>query len=129
MSRGAPDWTRAVQVNIAAGQALSEDAAGGAGTYSGVATTYQTVVTWTVTAAKTGELKEILLLTSNYAKTLIKVVIGTVTWCTGFAPQYAMPMIFEDLRLAAATVVTVSAKSSDGTAIVVDAIITAKEVG
>lgn len=129
MARGAPDWTQKIEVTINAGQPSVEAAAGGAGRYSGTSTSYQTVVAWTVTAAKTGELKEILIISNAYATTLVKIMIGAVTWCTDWVVGSAMPIIFEDLRLSAGIVVTVSAKSSDGTAIVVDAIITAKEVG
>lgn len=104
-------------------------AAGGVGNYSGVLQTYQTVVTWTVTAGKVGELKEILIVTDDYDHTEIQITIAGVVWCTGWSPTSAMPIIFEDLRLAAAAVVLVEAQSDDGTAIDVDAIIVAKEIG
>jgi len=107
----------------------TENAAGGPGRYSGTATTYQTVAIWTVTADKLGELKEITILSSNYAKTVVQVTIGSVVWATNWTVQAAMPLIFEDLKLAAGSVVKVEAKSSDGTSITVDAVITAKEIG
>ncbi len=107
----------------------TENAAGGPGRYSGTATTYQTVVSWTVTADKLGELKEITILSSSYAKTVVKVTIGSVTWATDWTVQAAMPLIFEDLKLAAGSIVKVEVKSSDGTSITVDAVITAKEIG
>jgi len=104
-------------------------AAGGVGKYSGTDTTYQSVVSWTVASGWEGELKEILILADDYAHTLIQITVGAVTWCTDWNPQGAMPIVFEDLRLAAGQVVSVEAKSDDGTAIVVDAIIVAKEIG
>ena len=129
MARGAPDWTQKIEVTINAGQPQVEQAAGGVGRYSGVAQTYQTVASWTVAAGKVGELKEILILSDTYAKTLLQVTVGGITWATGWVKLSAMPIIFEDLRLAAAAVVKVEAKSSDGTSIVVDAIIVGKEIG
>jgi hypothetical protein len=107
----------------------TEVAAGGAGRYSGTATTYQTVVSWTVAADKLGELKEITILSSSYSKTVLQVTVGSVVFATNWTVQAAMPLIFEDLKLAAGEVVKVEVKSSDGTSIIVDAVITAKEIG
>jgi hypothetical protein len=107
----------------------TEVAAGGVGRYSGTATTYQTVVSWTVAAAKLGELKEITILSSSYSKTVLQVTVGSVVFATNWTVQAAMPLIFEDLKLAAGQVVKVEVKSSDGTSITVDAVITAKEIG
>jgi len=135
MAHGTPDWVRMVQVAVTVNnvpvvpEPATELAAGDADKYSGTDTTYQTVATWTVGASKVGELKEIIILSDDYAHTLVQITVGTVTWCTGWTPQGAMPIIFEDLKLAAASIVKVEAKSSDGTAIVVDAIIVGKEIG
>ncbi len=135
MSHGGPDWITPVLVNVlvsnvpVAQQPTVQAPAGAAGTYSGTSTSYQTVASWTVTTGKTGQLVEILWVSSNYAKTKIKITIGSVTYCNDFAPQAALPLIFETLQLAAGTVVKVSAESSDGTAIVVDAVITGMEIG
>lgn len=129
MSHGAPDWTQKIEVTITTGQPSVERAAGDTGRYSGVDTTYQEVASWTVATGKIGELKEIIITSDNYAKTLCKVVIGAVTYATDWVTKSCLPLIFEDLRLAAATNVLVQAKSSDGTAIIVDAVIVAKEAG
>jgi hypothetical protein len=129
MARGAPDFIQRIEVTINAGQSSNERAAGGVGRYSGTDTEYQDVVSWIVATGKTGELKEILILSNSYALTLIQIIIGTVTWCTDWVMLSAMPIIFEDLRLAAGIEVLVQAKSSDGSSITVDAIITGKEVG
>jgi len=129
MAHGAPDWTRQVQIVIVEGQPADEAAAGDIGNYSGTDETYQTVATWTVATDKVGELKEILIISDNYAKTEVRITIDGTVFETDWSPTSAMPIIFEDLRLAAAAVVLVEAQSSDGTAIDVDAIIIGKEVG
>jgi len=107
----------------------TEAAAGGHGRHSGTEQTYQEVVSWTVTAEKVGELKEILIISDDYDHTDVQVTIGTVTWATAWIAQGALPLIFEDLKLAAGVEVKVEAMSTDGTSIVVDAVITAKEIG
>ena len=135
MATGAPDGVLMIQVAVTVENVpvvpapAVERAAGGKGRYSGTDTDYQTVVAWTVATGKVGDLKEILIISSNYAKTSLQITVGAITWATAWLTQAAMPIIFEDLKLAAASVVTVSAKSTDGTSITVDAIITAKEVG
>lgn len=129
MAHGAPDWVTQIQVVIVEAQPADECAAGDAGNYSGVLQTYQTVATWTVATGKIGELKEILIISDNYAKTLAQITIAGTVWETAWSPTSAMPIIFEDLRLAAGAVVLVEAESSDGTAIDVDALIVGKEIG
>ena len=128
MARGAPDWTQKIEITINAGQPQVERAAGGVGRTTTTSTSYQTVVTWTVATGYVGELKEILILSSDFTKSLFQITVGAVTWATDWVKKSSMPIIFEDLRLAAATVVKVECKSSDGTSITVDAIIVAKEV-
>lgn len=135
MARGTPDWVRATEISVSIGgvsivpTTAQQVAAGGVGRYSGTDQTYQEVVKWTVAAEKVGDLKEILILSDTYAKTHIKIEVGTVTWAEDWIVLSSMPVIFEDLLLAAAIEVIVSAKSTDGTAIVVDAIIVSKEMG
>lgn len=134
MPNTSPPWVTVVQVGVTVEnvtiipEPATEAPAGSAGNYTGDSTSYQTVATWTVSESAVGELKEIIVLTNNYDKTLVKIDIGDTTWCEDWAPQSVMPVIFEDLKIAAETVVTVSAKSSDGSALVVDAIIVGKEV-
>jgi hypothetical protein len=107
----------------------NENAAGGAGRYTGTSTSYQTVVSWTVATGKLGELKEITILSSSYTKTNLQVTVGDIVFATAWIVQAAMPLIFEDLKLAAGKIVKVEAKSTDGTSITVDAVIVAKEIG
>ena len=128
MAHGAPDWTRQVQVVIVEGQPADERAAGGEGNYSGAAGAYQPLVSWTVAVGYVGELKEILVISDDYANTEVHIEIGGVAWCTDWNPTSAMPIIFEDLKLVGGTIVKVWAQSDDGTAIDVDAIIVAKEI-
>ena len=129
MAHGAPDWSRTVIVTFAEGQAADEYAAGKVGRYSGTATTYQEVAKWTVTTARTGELKEITVRSDNYAKTNLQITVGAVVFATEWLTQDVMPLVWGDLRLAAGAVVKVEAKSTDGTSIIVDAVITGKEIG
>ncbi len=129
MARGAPDWTRQVQVVITEGQPKNERAAGDVGRYTGTDTTYQEVASWTVATDYIGELKEIIIVSSNYDKTRCKVTVGTIVYATDWQVVSPVPLIFEDLRLATATVVKVETKSTDGTSITVDAVIVGKEIG
>jgi len=133
--RDAPDGTLWVQhVNVVVNtptppEPANENAAGGVGRYAGDDTDYQEVASWTVAADKLGELKEITILSNNYAKTNLQVTVGDIVFATDWTVQAAMPLIFEDLKLAAGKEVKVEARSTDGTSITVDAVITAKEIG
>lgn len=135
MAHGAPDWVRMVQIAVTVDlvpvvpKETEQRAAGGAGRLTTTSSSYQTVASWTVATGKVGELKEILILSDNYAKTLFQVTVGSVTWATDWVKLSSMPIIFEDLKLAAATIVKVEAKSSDATSVTVDAIIVGKEIG
>lgn len=135
MARGAPDGVLMIQVAVTVENVpvvplpATEEAAGGKGNYSGTDTTYQEVTSWTVSTDKVGELKEILVISDDYDHTEVKITIASEVWCTDWSPTSAMPIIFEDLKLAAAAEVKVEVKSSDGTAIDVDAIIVGKEIG
>ena len=133
--KDAPDGTLWVQqvdvvVNLPTpSQPANEAAAGGVGRYAGTDIDYQEVVSWTVTTDKVGELKEITFLSDNYAKTNLQITVGDIVFATDWIVQGTIPLIFEDLKLAAGAVVKVECKSTDGTSITVDAVITAKELG
>lgn len=134
MPNSGPAWVQTVLVAVTVENKpviplpTTETAAGGVGHYAGVGTTYQTVKSWTVTALKVGELKEISFTGTVLAKTLWRVVIGADTFVTDLSIGAPLTLPFFDLKLAAATVVTVSCKSSDGTTINADASIVAKEI-
>lgn len=133
--KDAPDGTLWVQhVNVVIDEPVppepaNEVAAGKVGRYSGSDTDYQTVASWTVATGKVGELKEITVLSDDYDHTYLQITVGDIVFATDWIAQGTMPLIFEDLKLAAGKIVKVEAKSTDGTAIVVDACITAKEIG
>ncbi len=135
MAYDAPDWIRQVVISVIVNNVpvppdvANQLAAGAVGRKTTTSTSYQTVATWTVAAAKVGELKEILIISDLYANTLLQITVGAVVWATDWVIQSSMPIIFEDLKLVAGAVVKVECKSSDGTSITVDAIIVAKEIG
>jgi len=107
----------------------TEVAAGAIGRYSGTDVVYQTLASWTVAAGKTGELKEILILSDTYAITEIQITIDGTVYKTAWIMLAAMPLIFEDLKLDSGAVVLVEVLSTTGAAIVVDCAITGKEIG
>jgi hypothetical protein len=133
--KDAPDgtlWVQQVDVVVdlpTPSQPANEQAAGGVGRYAGTDTDYHEVVSWTVTADKVGELKEITFLSDNYAKTTLKITVGSVIFAEDWIVQGTIPLIFEDLKLAAGQVIKVECKSTDGTSITVDSVIAAKELG
>ena len=135
MASGNPDWVRQMVISVVVNNVpvspstAVERAAGATGRYSGTGQTYQSVATWTVATGKVGELKEILCLSSLYAKTHLKVTAGAIVYATDWIASGALPIIFEDLKLAAGTVIKVEAQSTDGTGIVVDGVIVGKEIG
>lgn len=96
------------------------------GRYDGASEEYQTIVSWTVPSGKTGVLFEVSMVTSNFAKTHFKLTIGSDEQFSDKKIQAALTLPWKDNKLAAATVVLLEAKSTDGTAIVVDGSITGK---
>lgn len=135
MPNSAPPWVRQIEVMITVAkepipsQPTTELAAGASGRYTGTDQTYQSIAKWTVSADRVGELKEILITSSNYAKTKIKVSVAGVDEPDDWLVQGAMPLIYEDLKLAAAAEIEVQVQSTDGTSITVDALIVGKEIG
>lgn len=96
---------------------------------STTSTDYATVVTWTVTADRTGVLKFVEMESDDYTHTRFKLEIGGTVIFTDQQFEASLSLEFPDLKLAAGSVVTLSAKSSDGTAVNVDGDIMGKEVG
>lgn len=129
MVRDAPDFTTKVNVVIIPTAPELEHPAGEVKRYSGNATEYQPLCTWTVTASRIGELKEVSFVTNNYAKTMWKLDIGDDNMLNNAVIQAPLTIPYFDLRIASETVVILSVKSSDGTAIVADGSIVGKEVG
>ncbi|MBA7694452.1 hypothetical protein ES703_103062 [subsurface metagenome] len=131
----APDgtlWVQYVSVVLEAPtppEPAHEYPAGAVKRYSGHAIGYQEVVKWTVTDKRVGELKEVSMITDNYAKTVWKLVVGATTVFNNVKIQGPLTMPFFDLRLAALAVVTLFCHSDDVTDIVADGSIVAKEIG
>lgn len=135
MARGAPDGVLLTQIAVTVEnvpivpEPATEAAAGALTSTTTTSQTYVAASEWEVSADKVGELKEILIISSNYAKTLVRIIIAGTTLKNNWAPQAAMPLIFEDLKLKAAACVTIQIRSSDGTSITVDVAIVGKEIG
>jgi len=135
MATDLPDYTKKIAITVTVeNEQVPETAATELpicqlGRYSGSAVADQTVATWTVTATKSGALAEISFESSSYSKSVFTVTIGGVAMITTKYVQGPTSLLFADVKLAAGTVVLVQVKSSDGTAIVVDALITGKEIG
>lgn len=97
------------------------------GRYSGTDDTYQEVVSWTVDAGYEGALCEISMVSNNYSKTHLKLVIGGTPQFEDKVIQAALTLPWGENKLASATQVILYAKSTDGTSsITVDGAITGK---
>lgn len=96
--------------------------------YSGTDTTYKTVVSWTVSAGKVGNLKEVSMISDTFAKTHFKLTIAGVEQFADKLIQASLSLPFPDNRLSPGDVVLLECKSTDGTSIIVDGSITGREV-
>ncbi len=90
---------------------------------------YDTVVTWTVTAAKIGILRFVEMESDNYELTRFQLTIDGVVQFTGIQIESSLTLEWPDVKLAAGAVVLLEAASSDGTEVNVDGDILGKEVG
>ncbi len=83
-----PDYTKKIAITVTVDQEQVPETAATElpicqlGRYTGTATTYQTVATWTVTATKSGALAEIAVESSSYSKTVLSVTIAGVAMIT-----------------------------------------------
>ena len=91
--------------------------------------TYQTVVSWTVTAAKIGVLRFVEMESDNYEKTRFKLTIAGEEQFTDIEIGAALTLEWPDVKLAAGDEVLLEAASSDLTEVNVDGDILGKEVG
>jgi len=132
---GAPDWTiweiPVIPIDTEPVPQIpeNEEAGGGVGRWSGTGAVYNTVVSWAIADGKIGELKEIVVITDDYAKTHFRIYVGAVTFATDWIMTAPIPLIFEDLRIEGPAQVIVQAKSTDGTLITADAAIVGKVIG
>jgi len=135
MARGGPDGVLMIQVAVTVEnepivpEPATEEAAGAVGSVITTAQDWVELAKWTIPAGKVGELKEILIISEDYARTYAKITIGDITWCNNWSPTSSMPLIFEDLKLSAGQEVIVEIKVTDTVDIEVNAIIVGKEIG
>uniref|UniRef100_A0A6H1ZSF3 Uncharacterized protein n=1 Tax=viral metagenome TaxID=1070528 RepID=A0A6H1ZSF3_9ZZZZ len=131
----APDgtlWTQIVDVVVdipVPGAPAHETAVTKLARLATSSTSYGTVVSWTVTAAKIGVLRFVEMESDNYSKTRFQLTITGIVQFTDIQIESSLTLEWPDVKLAAAAVVLLEAKSSDGTAINVDGDILGKEVG
>jgi len=98
------------------------------GRYSGSDTDWQTLVTWTVPSDKVGDLHEISWVSDNDAKTRVRLVIaGADQEVPDSQIDSPLSLPWRENGLAAGSAVTLSVKSSDGTAINVSGSLTGTE--
>jgi len=131
----APDWVTTVVVSVivenvpVVPEPAKEVAAGDVSRYSGPLAAWQEVAKWTVAPEKTGELKEISMITDDYVNTVWKLIVGATGVFTNLTIQSALTLPFFDLKLAPLTVVTLSCHSDGVANIVADGSIVGKEIG
>lgn len=106
-----------------------ETAIGIVNRYTGVDTSYQVLCQWIVTVAKTGQLAEVSMTADNFDKAVWELDVGSEVVMVDDVIQNALTLPFSSLSMAPGTIVTLSVKSSDGTAIVADGSISGKEIG
>jgi hypothetical protein len=96
--------------------------------YSGNDTTYQTVVSWTVSPRKTGWLQEVSMVTDNFEKTMFRLKVADETLFEDKQIQTSLTLPFPWNELDEGSVVLLECRSVDGTPIIVDGSITGREV-
>lgn len=117
----------AIAARITAEQ-VSGDPIANLNRYSGNDTDWQTLVTWTVSSGKVGDLHEISVTSDNDAKTRFKLTIaGTDMAIPDEEISTPFTLTWRRNEIAAAAVVIMQVKSSDGTTIAVDGILTGTE--
>ena len=135
MAGDLPDGTKRIVVSVTVGTdqipetAVTETAVIVVDRLSTTSTSYQDVVSWTVSTDKVGILHRLEMECDNYAKTRFRVAIAGAEKFTDQEFEGPYNMEFPDVKLAAGTVVLLQAKSTDGTEINVDGDIIGKEVG
>jgi len=133
--RDAPDWTTWVQTTVTVEGAPVPEQAGQEtaiveteGKISDSSESYQTLASWTVTAAKVGVLRSIEIGASDYSLCQFQLTIGGVAKFTDLDLPDALTLLLADTKLAAATVVLVQGKSTTGTEVDMWGMIEGKEV-
>lgn len=121
MAHGAKDGTLIIQVAVTVEDdnkiplASEEHPIDGYGKYEGSSSSLQTLKSWTVTADREGELRDIEIACSHYTVAQFKITVAGVTVMdTNYLPE-SFTAAFPPLKLAAAAQVLVQVKS-DGSA-------------
>ena len=96
--------------------------------YSGGATEYQPLVSWTVSAGKTGYLSQVSMLSDTYANTHFRLTIAGSEKFADLLLQAPLTLTYPDLRLDAGATILLEVKSTDATTITADGEIAGKEV-
>ena len=131
----APDgtlWTQLVNVVVdipVPGVPAHETAITRLARASPASTTYATVVSWTVTAATMGLLRHVEMESDDYEHTRFRLSIAGVVQFTNKQIEASLSLEWPDVKLAAAAVVKLEARSTDTTQVNVDGDILGKEVG
>jgi len=131
----APDGVKLIELGVVVGgafipsEAANESLVLEVDTLTTTDTSYGTIVTYTVTTAKTLMLTAIEMDSTDFDHTLFQLVIGGVTIFTDLAVQNPYSPPLPAPKYAAGTVITLSAKSTDGTSITVYGDIIGKELG
>lgn len=89
---------------------------------------YQTVVSWTVSTGRKGDLREVSMISDNYTKTHFKLTIAGTVQFEDVTIQAPLSLPFRENELNAGDVVLLECKSTDGTSIVVDGSICGREI-
>lgn len=135
MARDAPDGVLIIEIGITLGQevvppsSLTEKAIVALDRLTTSSATYQTVVSYTVPAAKAFVLSALELACSDYTKGQFRVTIAGEVKFTDEKLQTTFNPTFPDVNLQAGDVVLIEAKSDGSTSIDVDGAIEGKEVG
>lgn len=136
MASDAPPWTLWQQTIIpVAGEPVPESPATETvileteGKVTTTSTSYQTLASWTVTAAKAGILRQLELAASDYDHALFQASVGGDVKETDWELPDAWTGYFAEARLEASTVVLLEGKSDDGTSVDLWGVIEGKEVG
>ncbi|MFQ5880565.1 MAG: hypothetical protein ACE5IZ_10385 [Dehalococcoidia bacterium] len=136
MGRDHPDGTlRTIKAEVVAAAVVNEIAANETaiskteGKVTNTDQTYQTLATWTVTAARNGILYGVEFYASAFSKAHFQLTVAGAQQWTDVELPVAFNPHFADLRLAAGDVVLLEGKSNDGTSVNMWGHIEGKEVG
>ena len=97
--------------------------------YEGASTDFQSIIIYQVGTGKQAILEEISMISDNFDKTLWALSIKGVTQFSNKLLQSSLTIVFPSVRMTAGDYLYLDARSSDGTTIKADAMLSGKEVG